>query len=65
MSAHIAKFADLVEMIDRLPLEQRENLVEIVRRRNADDARSAYRPASAPRGVSIVMVNPNPQRQKS
>lgn len=39
MSSHAAKFADLVEMIDRLPLEQRENLVELVRRRNAEDAR--------------------------
>jgi hypothetical protein len=34
-----ARFADLVEMIDRLPLEQRESLVDIVRKRNADDAR--------------------------
>jgi hypothetical protein len=39
MSAHSIKFADLVEMIDRLPLEERESLVEVVRRRNADDAR--------------------------
>lgn len=38
MSAHPAKFADLFEMIDRLPLDQHENLVEIVRRRNAEDA---------------------------
>jgi hypothetical protein len=26
-------------MIDRLPLDEREHLMEVVRRRNADDAR--------------------------
>ena len=39
MSAHSVRFADLVEMIDRLPLEEREGLVEVVRKRNADDQR--------------------------
>ena len=39
MSAHPIRFADLVEMIDQLPLEQRESLVEVVRKRNADDER--------------------------
>lgn len=33
------RFADLVEMIDRLPLAQRESLVDVVRRRNNDDQR--------------------------
>jgi len=39
MSAHPIRFADLVEMVDRLPLEERESLVEIVRKRMADDQR--------------------------
>jgi len=39
MSAPTAHFADLIEMIDRLPLEQRESLLDVVRRRTADDAR--------------------------
>jgi hypothetical protein len=39
MSAHVIRFADLVEMIDRLPLDQRESLVDVVRRRIADDER--------------------------
>ena len=39
MSAHSIRFAELVEMIDRLPLEQRESLVEVVRRRNSEDER--------------------------
>jgi hypothetical protein len=39
MSAPAVRFADLVDMIDRLPLEQRESLVDVIRRRNADDER--------------------------
>ncbi len=39
MSVPVVRFADLVEMIDRLPLEQRESLVDVVRRRIADDER--------------------------
>lgn len=37
MPADAARFADLVEMIDRLPLEHRESLVAIVRKRISDD----------------------------
>jgi|GraSoiStandDraft_4_1057263.scaffolds.fasta_scaffold1513361_2 hypothetical protein len=33
------RFSDLVEMIDRLPLDQREGLVDVVRKRIADDRR--------------------------
>ena len=33
------RFADLIEMIDRLPLEQREGLVDVVRKRIIDDRR--------------------------
>ena len=33
------RFADLIEMIDRLPLEQREHLLEVARKRIADDRR--------------------------
>ncbi|MFI5379875.1 MAG: hypothetical protein ACHRHE_11300 [Tepidisphaerales bacterium] len=39
MSAHAVRFADLVEMIDSLPLDERESLVDVVRRRIADDER--------------------------
>lgn len=39
MAVPVIKFADLVEMIDRLPLDERESLVEVLRRRNAEDAR--------------------------
>jgi hypothetical protein len=39
MAAPAVKFADLVDMIDRLPLDERESLVEVVRRRIADDKR--------------------------
>lgn len=39
MSAHPVRFADLVEMIDRLPLDERESLVDVVRKRIADDGR--------------------------
>jgi hypothetical protein len=39
MSASTVRFADLVEMIDRLPLDQRESLVDVVRKRIADDQR--------------------------
>jgi hypothetical protein len=40
MASHAVRFSDLVEMIDRLPLEERESLVEVVRKRNAEDARN-------------------------
>ena len=30
------RFSDLVEMIDRLPLDQREGLVDVVRKRIAE-----------------------------
>jgi hypothetical protein len=39
MSTHAVRFADLVEMIDRLPLDERESLVDVVRKRIADDQR--------------------------
>lgn len=39
MPAHPVRFADLVEMIDRLPLDERQSLVEVVRKRIADDER--------------------------
>jgi hypothetical protein len=39
MSAHAVRFADLVEMIDRLPLDQRASLVDVVQRRIAADER--------------------------
>lgn len=39
MPAPAVRFADLVEMIDRLPLDERESLVEVVQRRNSDDER--------------------------
>lgn len=38
MSAQV-RFADLIEMIDRLPLDKRESLVEIVQKRIGDDER--------------------------
>jgi len=39
MSARAACFADLVDMIDRLPLDQRQSLLDVVRKRIADDER--------------------------
>lgn len=39
MSSHAVRFADLIEMIDRLPLDERESLVDVVRKRIADDER--------------------------
>ena len=39
MPARIIQFADLIEMIDLLPLDQRESLVDVVRRRNSEDQR--------------------------
>jgi len=39
MSGHPVRFGDLVEMIDRLPLDERESLVDVVRKRIADDQR--------------------------
>lgn len=40
MSAHPIRFADLIQMIDELPLDERESLVDVVRKRIADDTRS-------------------------
>jgi hypothetical protein len=40
MSTHAIPFAELLEMIDRLPLDQRESLVEVLRRRNSEDERN-------------------------
>jgi hypothetical protein len=39
MSAHPVRFGDLIEMIDRLPLDERRSLVDVVRKRIADDQR--------------------------
>ena len=39
MPSNAVRFADIVEMIDTLPLEDRESLVEVVRKRNAEDER--------------------------
>ena len=39
MSAHTVRFADLVEMIDRPPLDQRESLVDVIRKRMTDEER--------------------------
>ena len=40
MPAHSSSFAEVLEMIDRLPLDQRESLVEVVRRRNSEEERN-------------------------
>lgn len=39
MAAHAVRFADLVEMVDRLPLDQRESLIDVVRKRIAEEGR--------------------------
>lgn len=39
MPTHAIRFADLIEMIDHLSLEERQSLVDVVRRRIADDQR--------------------------
>ncbi len=39
MTTHPVRFADLVEMIDRLSLDERQSLVEVVRQRLAEDER--------------------------
>ncbi len=39
MAAQPVRFADLVEMIDSLPLDQQETLVDVVRKRIAEDER--------------------------
>ena len=39
MAAKTLRYGDLLEIIDRLPLEERESLVEVVRRRNSEDGR--------------------------
>ena len=39
MPAHVVRFADVIAMIEKLPLDERESLVDVVRKRNADDTR--------------------------
>jgi hypothetical protein len=39
MSAHTFRFADLLEMIERLPLDERESLIDVARKRLAQDER--------------------------
>ncbi len=39
MSARTFRFADLLEMIERLPLDERASLIDVVRKRIADDER--------------------------
>lgn len=39
MPARVVRFADVIEMIEKLPLDERENLVDVIRKRNADDTR--------------------------
>jgi hypothetical protein len=51
-------FADLVEMIDRLPLEERESLVEVMRRHNSEDARKRI-------AASVRSARPGHRRGKS
>ena len=40
MTTRAVRFGDLIEMIDKLPLEERVSLVDVVRQRIADDERS-------------------------
>ncbi len=40
MSAQPPRFTDLIDLIDRLPLDERESLVEVVRRRNSEETRT-------------------------
>jgi hypothetical protein len=40
MAARVVRFGELLEMIDSLPLDERESLVQVVRQRMADDERS-------------------------
>lgn len=39
MPTRTVRYADLIEMIDRLPLDQRASLVDVVQRRMADEER--------------------------
>ena len=39
MAASTLRFADLLETIERLPLEERESLIDVVRKRIVDDER--------------------------
>ncbi len=39
MPTHSLRFGELIDLIDRLPLDERESLVEVVRRRNDDEQR--------------------------
>lgn len=39
MSAASRRFGDLLEMIERLPLDERESLIDVVQKRIAEDAR--------------------------
>lgn len=40
MAEHAVRFADIIDMIDHLPLEERESLVDVVRKRIVDDTRA-------------------------
>jgi hypothetical protein len=42
MPADFVQFADLIEIINRLPLERRENLVEIIHLRNIKEQRNHF-----------------------
>jgi hypothetical protein len=39
MSAHTFRFSDLLERIERLSLDERSSLIEVVRKRIADEER--------------------------
>ena len=39
MFVHTVRFDELVELIDRLSLDERESLVQVVRKRMAEDGR--------------------------
>jgi len=39
MSTASLRFSDLLEMIERLPLDERESLIEVVQKRIAEDGR--------------------------
>ena len=48
MSVHTLRFDELLEMIDRLSLDERESLVDVVRKRNSDDARALQKASVLP-----------------
>jgi hypothetical protein len=39
MSAQVVRFSDLLDLVERLPVEDRESLIEVVRKRMAADER--------------------------